>query len=81
MNMLFEIPGSIATHIVQNLSYALGHSSTETAQHASMATVCRISRNMFFPPQFRCMHEWFHYAFATSELDGKWVEFLIHRKV
>ncbi|PRD28558.1 UNVERIFIED_CONTAM: hypothetical protein NCL1_31998 [Trichonephila clavipes] len=61
--------GSIATHIVQNLSYALGSSSTETAQHASMATVCRISRNVLFPPQFRSMHEWFHYAFATSELD------------
>nr|XP_042899305.1 transmembrane protein KIAA1109 isoform X2 [Parasteatoda tepidariorum] len=63
--------GSIATHIVQNLSYALGHCSTETAQHSSMATVCRISRNVLFPPQFRSMHEWFHYAFATSELDGK----------
>nr|XP_042913086.1 transmembrane protein KIAA1109-like isoform X2 [Parasteatoda tepidariorum] len=61
--------GSIATHIVQNLSYALGHCSTETAQHSSMATVCRISRNVLFPPQFRSMHEWFHYAFATSELD------------
>ncbi|KAF8784884.1 Transmembrane protein KIAA1109 like protein [Argiope bruennichi] len=61
--------GSVATHIVQNLSYALGNSSTETAQHASMATVCRISRNVLFPPQFRSMHEWFHYAFATSELD------------
>ncbi|KAG8178566.1 hypothetical protein JTE90_004495 [Oedothorax gibbosus] len=61
--------GSIATHIVQNLSYALGHSSTETAQHSSMATICRISRNVLFPPQFRSMHEWFHYAFATSDLD------------
>lgn len=34
-----------------------------------MATVCKISRNVMFPPQFRHMHEWFHYAFSATEID------------
>ena len=34
-----------------------------------MATVCRMSRSVMFPPQFRHMHEWFQYTFATSDLD------------
>lgn len=60
---------SMGTHIIQNLSFKLGSNFAETAHHTSMATVCRISRNVLFPPQFRTMHEWFHYTFATSELD------------
>uniref|UniRef100_T1J6C2 Bridge-like lipid transfer protein family member 1 C-terminal domain-containing protein n=1 Tax=Strigamia maritima TaxID=126957 RepID=T1J6C2_STRMM len=59
----------IDTHIVQNLSVSLGHNVTEHTQHHNMATVCRISRNFLFPPQFRTMKEWFHYAFFVSELD------------
>lgn len=38
--------------------------------HHSMATVCRMSRNIIFPPQFKTLHEWFHYAFANSEIDA-----------
>jgi len=35
-----------------------------------MATVCRLSRSVLFPPQFKSLQEWFHYAFASSEIDG-----------
>lgn len=41
-----------------------------TAQHESMATVCRMSRNIIFPPQFKSLQEWFHYAFINSEIDA-----------
>ena len=58
------------THIVQNLSFSLGGMEQNYAQHVSMATVCRITRNMVFPPQFRTIQEWFHYAFCSSELDN-----------
>ena len=36
-----------------------------------MATICRVSRNVLFPPQFRTIQEWFHYAFSCSDIDGK----------
>lgn len=64
------------THVIQNLSVSLGRhhrpsdgSTFSYAQHTTMATVCRMSRSVMFPPQFRHMHEWFAYAFATSDLD------------
>lgn len=61
-------PSSVDTHVVQNLTFRLGpRGGAQPPQ--SMATVCRISRNSLFPPQFKNIHEWFHYAFATSELD------------
>ncbi|XP_042203884.1 transmembrane protein KIAA1109 homolog isoform X4 [Homarus americanus] len=67
-----EVPGDPPrdTHIVQNLTFSLGVMEQTHAQHISMATVCRITRNMVFPPQFRTIQEWFHYAFCTSELDN-----------
>lgn len=74
-DVMNEVEG-MDTHIVQNLSVSLGrghresHQNTVTpAQHTTMATVCRVSRSVMFPPQFRRMHEWFQYAFASSELD------------
>lgn len=60
----------IDVHIVQSLTGSLGATSTTTAQHESMATVCRMSRNMIFPPQFKTLKEWFHYAFFNSDIDG-----------
>lgn len=57
------------THIVQHLSLTLGRNLTEQSLHQSMGTVCKISRNVMFPPQFRNMHEWFQYAFSTNEID------------
>ena len=39
------------------------------AQHVSMATVCKISRNYMYSPQFKLLSEWFSYAFHSSDLD------------
>lgn len=57
--------------VIQTLTFGLGMNSHSIAQTHSMATVCRMSRNIIFPPQFKTLHEWFHYAFANSEIDGK----------
>ncbi|CAG0914383.1 unnamed protein product [Notodromas monacha] len=62
------------THVVQQLTFSLGErrvvwkSGSQTGE--SMATVCRISRSMTFPPKCRTIHDWFHYAFATGLLDN-----------
>ena len=61
--------GSLDTHVVQNLSFLLGRNCNEQQSRKTMATVCKISRNVMFPPQFRHMHEWFHYAFSATEID------------
>lgn len=55
-------------HVVQTLTCSLGLSTYKT--HHSMATVCKVSRNVIFPPQFKTLQEWFHYAFASSHIDG-----------
>ncbi|XP_060850802.1 bridge-like lipid transfer protein family member 1 isoform X1 [Rhopalosiphum padi] len=55
-------------NIVQNLTFSLGMEGTVRPQH-SMATVCKFSRNVLFPPQFKTIQEWFNYAFALSEID------------
>lgn len=57
-------------NVIQTLTFALGMSTQIIPQNHSMATVCRMSRNIIFPPQFKTLHEWFHYAFANSEIDG-----------
>ncbi|XP_074602504.1 transmembrane protein KIAA1109 homolog tweek isoform X2 [Brevipalpus obovatus] len=68
------------THIIQDFSFSLGRTRHEMdekpfsadrfyAQHANMATVCRMSRSFTYPAQFKTMHEWFQYTFADSELD------------
>lgn len=54
-------------HIVQTLTCSLGLSTYKT--HHSMATVCKVSRSVIFPPQFKSLQEWFHYAFASSQID------------
>lgn len=56
-------------HVVQTLTCSLGSSTYKT--HLSMATVCKVSRSVIFPPQFKSLQEWFHYAFAISQIDGK----------
>lgn len=68
-----QIETSSEVNVVQKLTFGLGMSSAQQAlpQTHSMATVCRMSRNIIFPPQFKTLHEWFHYAFANSEIDGK----------
>ncbi|XP_065331514.1 bridge-like lipid transfer protein family member 1 isoform X1 [Cloeon dipterum] len=65
-------PGeSMDVHVVQSLTFSLGMVGLAPAhaQHLSMATICRMSRNSLFPPQFRTLQEWFNFAFAQSELD------------
>lgn len=57
--------------VIQTLTFGLGIDNHSIAQTNSMATVCRMSRNIIFPPQFKTLQEWFHYAFASSEIDGK----------
>lgn len=68
---------NLKTHIIQNFSLSLGRRQNQEgylidllyATHSSMATVCKISRNTMFSPQFKHLHEWFQYAFCASELD------------
>ncbi|KAF5303327.1 hypothetical protein FQA39_LY10066 [Lamprigera yunnana] len=68
-----EIPSAVGAspmqdvHIVQTLTCSLGLSTYKT--HHSMATVCKVSRSVIFPPQFKSLQEWFQYAFASSQID------------
>lgn len=69
----FDEP-NLSTHVVQNLSLQLGRHTSSTTDPSStesttMATVSRISRTVLFPPQFRQLHEWFHYAFSPMVID------------
>lgn len=60
-------------HVVQSLTASLGGAALPASRaHQSMATVCRMTRALLFPPQFKTLKEWFHYAFANSEIDGEW---------
>ncbi|KAF7987765.1 hypothetical protein HCN44_003628 [Aphidius gifuensis] len=65
-----ESPNTCDVHVVQTLTTSLGQSQEQHTRHESMATVCRMSRNVLFPPQFKSLQEWFHYAFANSEIDA-----------
>lgn len=68
----FAAPNTCDVHVVQTLTISLGHQQEQHARHHSMATVCRLSRSVLFPPQFKSLQEWFHYAFASSEIDGRY---------
>ncbi|XP_043249927.1 transmembrane protein KIAA1109 isoform X1 [Colletes gigas] len=65
-----ESPNTCDVHVVQTLTISLGQQQEQHARHHSMATVCRLSRSLLFPPQFKSLQEWFHYAFASSEIDA-----------
>ncbi|XP_050552072.1 transmembrane protein KIAA1109 homolog isoform X4 [Spodoptera frugiperda] len=65
--------GPLEVHVVQSLTASLGSAGAGGAAaraHVSMATVCRMTRALLFPPQFKTLREWFHYAFANSEIDA-----------
>ncbi|KAJ0182155.1 hypothetical protein K1T71_002877 [Dendrolimus kikuchii] len=63
--------GELEVHVVQSLTASLGGAGGAAAGgHQSMATVCRMTRALLFPPQFKTLREWFHYAFANSEIDA-----------
>lgn len=68
--IIFLAPNTRDVHVVQTLTISLGQQQEQHARHHSMATVCRLSRSVLFPPQFKSLQEWFHYAFANSEIDG-----------
>jgi hypothetical protein len=64
--------GVPSTHVVQNLSFQLGQYQTDMiAEKKRMAVVCKLSRGHYMPPPFTSVQDWFHYAFATSEIKGK----------
>jgi len=65
------LDGSRVTNVVQNMVFSLGMGEAlqMAPQHISMATVCKISRNYMYSPQFKNLSEWFCYAFKSSELD------------
>ncbi|XP_034943286.1 transmembrane protein KIAA1109 homolog isoform X1 [Chelonus insularis] len=66
-----ESANTCDVHVVQTLTISLGQQQQEQhAKHHSMATVCKLSRSVLFPPQFKSLQEWFHYAFANSEIDA-----------
>ncbi|XP_039950493.1 transmembrane protein KIAA1109 isoform X2 [Bactrocera tryoni] len=56
--------------VTQTLTSCLGQTTEVQQQNHSMAIVSRISRTIIFPPQFKTLNEWFHYAFANSEIDS-----------
>lgn len=58
--------------VTQTLTSCLGQNPEGQQQNHSMAIVSRISRKIVFPPQFKTLNEWFHYAFAKSEIDGEY---------
>ncbi|GAB0095271.1 Protein KIAA1109 [Sergentomyia squamirostris] len=65
-----QIENTEDVHINQTLIFSLGMSAKAQPQNHSMATVSRMTRNIIFPPQFKTLHEWFHYAFSNSEIDS-----------
>lgn len=65
-----QVETSEEVHVVQKLTFGLGMNLGSAPQNHSMATVVRMSRNVIFPPQFKTLHEWFHYAFANSDIDA-----------
>lgn len=67
-----QLSDSTDIHVIETLTFSLGQQNAQTPQSHSMAIVSRISRNIRnYPPQFKTLNEWFHYAFANSEIDGE----------
>ncbi|KAL0269606.1 UNVERIFIED_CONTAM: hypothetical protein PYX00_007281 [Menopon gallinae] len=66
-----DVPNKLDVHIVETLTFSLGMTTEQPhVQHHSMATICRMSRNVLFPPQYKTLQEWISYAFAGSEIDA-----------
>lgn len=57
--------------VIQTLTFGLGIATKSNQTHL-LATVYRMTRNIIYPPQFKTLQEWFNYAFANSEIDGKY---------
>ncbi|XP_023176913.2 transmembrane protein KIAA1109 homolog isoform X3 [Drosophila hydei] len=66
-----QLEDSSEVLVTQTLTSCLGQTTeVQQQQNHSMAIVSRITRNIIFPPQFKTLNEWFHYAFANSEIDA-----------
>ncbi|XP_060082491.1 bridge-like lipid transfer protein family member 1 [Ylistrum balloti] len=59
-----------AVHVVEDLTFYIGHELTAHTRSKNMATICKLSRGHSMPPTFTSVQQWFHYAFATSEVKG-----------
>lgn len=73
------ILGETEVHVVQSLTASLGANGGGGGSDGdgggggqSMATVCRVTRTLMFPPQLKTLRDWFLYAFANSDIDGKY---------
>lgn len=66
----YQLQDTREVMVTQTLTSRLGQTEVQHQQNHSMAIVSRISRNIIFPPQFKTLNEWFHYAFANSEIDA-----------
>ena len=63
------------TDIQETLTFQLGHIKTEKVREKHMATILKVSRGHYMPPPFTSVQEWFHYAFATTEIKGTCITF------
>lgn len=59
-------------HIVQDLTFYVGHEQTHLTPGKHMATICKLSRGHSLPHPFNSVQEWFHYAFASADIKGEW---------
>ncbi|XP_074650444.1 bridge-like lipid transfer protein family member 1 [Tubulanus polymorphus] len=63
-----SVNGTRDSHIVQNLTFHLGHNVTERTRAHNMARVCRLARGHYMPQHFTNVTEWFHYAFSSADI-------------
>ncbi|KAL5011394.1 hypothetical protein ScPMuIL_009945, partial [Solemya velum] len=61
-----------SVHIVQDLTFYVGHEQTHLTPGKHMATICKLSRGHSLPHPFNSVQEWFHYAFASADIKGEW---------
>ena len=68
--IFFIVDNEKCTDIQETLTFQLGHIKTEKVREKHMATILKVSRGHYMPPPFTSVQEWFHYAFATTEIKG-----------
>ncbi|KAK3599977.1 hypothetical protein CHS0354_012630 [Potamilus streckersoni] len=56
------------THVVQDLTFYVGHDTTQHIPGTQMAHILKLSRGHAMPPTFTNAQEWFHYAFSSTEI-------------
>ncbi|KAL3880212.1 hypothetical protein ACJMK2_032469 [Sinanodonta woodiana] len=56
------------THVVQDLTFYVGHDTTQHNTGTQMAHILKLSRGHAMPPTFTSAQEWFHYAFSSTEI-------------